>query len=85
MGQRAVEHRTGLLCCSPSRWVCRRRRCLASAEKVKSLLGLPAHVRVTALVSIGYAAEEGSRPHRLTSESLVDFRKTLVASEPTLT
>ena len=42
--------------------------------KVKALLGLPAHVRVTALVSIGYAAEEGSRPHRLSGDSLVDFR-----------
>ncbi len=43
-------------------------------EKVKSLLGLPAHVRITALVSIGYAAEDGFRPHRLPSESLVEFR-----------
>lgn len=43
-------------------------------EKVKSLLGLPAHVRIPALVSIGYPAEEGFRPHRLPSESLVDFR-----------
>ncbi|MEO8336756.1 MAG: nitroreductase family protein [bacterium] len=43
-------------------------------EKVKSLLRLPAHVRITALVSIGYAAEEGFRPHRLSGETLVDFR-----------
>jgi nitroreductase len=43
-------------------------------EKVKTLLGLPAHVRVTALVSIGYPAEEGFRPHRLPVETLVDFR-----------
>jgi nitroreductase len=44
------------------------------AEKVKSLLGLPAHVRITALVTIGYAAEEGFTPHRLPVESLVSFR-----------
>ena len=43
-------------------------------EKVKSLLGLPAHVRIPALVSVGYPAEEGFRPHRLPSESLVQFR-----------
>lgn len=42
--------------------------------KVKEVLGLPAHVRVTALVSIGYPAEEGFRPHRLPAESLVEFR-----------
>jgi nitroreductase len=42
--------------------------------KVKALLGLPAHVRITALISIGYPAEEGFRPHRLPSETLVDFR-----------
>lgn len=43
-------------------------------EKVKDLLGLPAHVRVPALISIGYPGEEGFRPHRLPSETLVDFR-----------
>jgi nitroreductase len=43
-------------------------------EKVKAVLGLPAHVRIPALVSIGYAAEEGFRPHRLPAESLVEFR-----------
>lgn len=43
-------------------------------EKVKSLLGLPAHVRIPALVAIGFAAEEGFRPHRLPVESLVEFR-----------
>jgi nitroreductase len=42
--------------------------------KVKELLGLPAHVRIPALVSIGYPAEEGFRPHRLPAESLVEFR-----------
>ncbi|MEO5816969.1 MAG: nitroreductase family protein [Gemmatimonadaceae bacterium] len=43
-------------------------------EKVKALLGLPAHVRIPALISIGYAGEEGFRPHRLSGETLVDFR-----------
>jgi nitroreductase len=43
-------------------------------EKVKALLDLPAHARVTALISIGYPAEEGFRPHRLPVETLVDFR-----------
>jgi nitroreductase len=44
------------------------------AEKVKELLGLPEHVRIPALISIGYPAEEGFRPHRISSETLVDFR-----------
>jgi nitroreductase len=43
-------------------------------EKVKTLLGLPAHARIPALVSIGYAAEEGFDPHRLAPETLVEFR-----------
>ena len=43
-------------------------------ERVKALFALPAHVRITALVSIGYAAEEGFRPHRLSSDTLVEFR-----------
>ena len=43
-------------------------------DKVKTLLGLPAHVRIPALVAIGYGADEGFRPHRLPAESLVDFR-----------
>ena len=43
-------------------------------EKVKNLLDLPTHVRVTALIAIGYPAEEGFRPHRLPVETLVDFR-----------
>lgn len=43
-------------------------------EKVKALLGLPPHVRIPALISIGYAAEDGFRPHRLPAESLADFR-----------
>ena len=43
-------------------------------EKVKSLLELPAHVRIAALVTIGYAAEEGFTPHRLPADTLVSFR-----------
>ncbi|MCY7380862.1 MAG: nitroreductase family protein [Gemmatimonadaceae bacterium] len=43
-------------------------------EQVKALLGLPAHVRITALVTIGLAAEDGFAPHRLPAESLVTFR-----------
>ena len=43
-------------------------------DGVKSLLRLPAHVRIPALVSIGFAAEEGFRPHRLPADTLVEFR-----------
>lgn len=43
-------------------------------EKVKELLGLPSHVRMPALVSIGYPAEEGFAPHRLPIDSLVEYR-----------
>ena len=43
-------------------------------EKVKTLLGLPEHVRIPALVAIGYPAEAGFRPHRLPIGTLVDFR-----------
>lgn len=43
-------------------------------EKVKALLRLPAHVRIPALVAIGYPAEEGFHPHRLDIDTLVDFR-----------
>jgi len=43
-------------------------------ERVKALFGLPAHVRIPALVSIGFAAEDGFRPHRLPVETLVEFR-----------
>jgi nitroreductase len=44
------------------------------ADRVKALLDLPAHVRIPALVSIGYAGEEGFRPHRLPIDTLVEFR-----------
>ncbi|MDB4899518.1 MAG: nox, partial [Gemmatimonadetes bacterium] len=32
--------------------------------QVKAVLGLPSHVRIPALVSMGYPREEGFRPHR---------------------
>jgi nitroreductase len=44
------------------------------AAKVKALLGLPGHVRIPALVAIGYPGEEGFRPHRLPIETLVELR-----------
>lgn len=43
-------------------------------DRVKALLALPAHVRLPALVAIGYPAEEGFRPHRLPIETLTAFR-----------
>lgn len=43
-------------------------------EKVKELLGLPSHVRLPALVAIGYPAEDGFTQHRLPVDSLVEFR-----------
>jgi len=39
-------------------------------EAVKRLLGLPAHVRIPALVAIGRAAEEGLPHHRLSLERI---------------
>jgi len=44
------------------------------ADKVKALLHLPEHVRVPALVALGYPGEEGFRPHRLPADTLVEFR-----------
>lgn len=44
------------------------------ANKVKALLGLPAHVRIPALVAIGYPGEEGFPPHRLPIQTLVELR-----------
>jgi nitroreductase len=44
------------------------------ASKVKSLLGLPEHVQIAALVAIGRPDEEGFRPHRLPVESLTELR-----------
>ena len=43
-------------------------------QQVKSLLELPEHVSITALITIGYAAEDGFAPHRLPADSLVSFR-----------
>ena len=41
------------------------------AEKVKSLLGLPAHARVPALVAIGRGTEEGFSHHRHSLDRIV--------------
>ena len=43
-------------------------------EKVKAALGLPAHVRIPALVAIGIADEEGFSHHRHAVETLVSYR-----------
>ena len=43
-------------------------------QKVKLALGLPAHVRIPALVAIGIADEEGFSHHRLSTETLVTYR-----------
>lgn len=43
-------------------------------DKVKTLLGLPPHARIPAIISIGYPGEDGFRPHRHSGETLVDFR-----------
>jgi nitroreductase len=43
-------------------------------SKVKSLLGLPEHVQIAALVAIGRPDEEGFRPHRLPVETLTELR-----------
>ena len=42
-------------------------------EQVKTLLGLPAHVRVPALVAIGRGAEEGFPHHRHALERITRF------------
>jgi len=44
------------------------------ADKVKTLLHLPEHVRIPALIAIGYPGEEGFPPHRLPANTLIDFR-----------
>jgi nitroreductase len=43
-------------------------------EKVKAALGLPAHVRIPALVAIGIADEEGFPHHRHAVDTLVSYR-----------
>lgn len=44
------------------------------AAKVKSLLGLPDHAQIAALVAIGRPDEEGFRPHRLPVDTLTTLR-----------
>ncbi len=41
---------------------------------VKSLLGLPEHVEVPALVAVGYGDEPGAEPHRLEVDSILHWR-----------
>ncbi|MEB3299425.1 MAG: nitroreductase family protein [Candidatus Sericytochromatia bacterium] len=43
-------------------------------ERVRTLLGLPGHVRIPALVAVGRPAEEGGVRHRHTLERLVSWR-----------
>jgi hypothetical protein len=44
------------------------------ATKVKEILGLPTHVAIPAMVSIGRAGEEGFTHHRHAIERLVSYR-----------
>jgi nitroreductase len=44
------------------------------APKVKALLGIPEHATVTALVSLGYGAEEGFVSHRHELDRIATFR-----------
>jgi nitroreductase len=43
-------------------------------DEVKSVLGLPAHVRVPAMVALGKGAEAGFPHHRLDPKAFVNFR-----------
>lgn len=42
--------------------------------KVKEILGLPAHATVTALVALGYGAEDGFMSHRHELDRIVQYR-----------
>jgi nitroreductase len=42
-------------------------------EKVKEVLGLPAHVRIPAMIAVGHPAEEGFRSHRREVDRIVSF------------
>ena len=44
------------------------------ADKVKQVLDIPAHATVTALVALGYGAEEGFVSHRHDVERITSFR-----------
>ncbi len=43
-------------------------------DRVRAALGLPAHVRIPAMVAVGYPAEEGFRSHRHDVERVAEFR-----------
>jgi nitroreductase len=43
-------------------------------DKVKTILGLPAHVQIPAMVAIGYADEPGYRSYRHEVERMATFR-----------
>jgi len=44
------------------------------ADKVKMVLDIPAHATITALVALGYGAEEGFVSHRHDVERITTFR-----------
>ena len=44
------------------------------ADKVMAVLGIPAHATITALVALGYGAEEGFVSHRHGVERITTFR-----------
>jgi nitroreductase len=44
------------------------------ADQVKSLLGIPSHATITALVALGHAAADGFPSHRLDPDAIASFR-----------
>jgi nitroreductase len=44
------------------------------ADKVKDILGIPAHATITSLVAIGRGADDGFRSHRHSVERVATFR-----------
>jgi nitroreductase len=44
------------------------------ADQVKSLLGIPPHATITALVALGHAAADGFPSHRLDPDAIASFR-----------
>ncbi len=43
-------------------------------DQVKTLLGIPAHATITALVALGHAADDGFPSHRLDLDTIASFR-----------